>query len=265
MTESTTILLDQASITPLCHDPKIYIDILKKTNSTNDAVRKMSSETSPCVCIAESQTQGRGRFNRPWHSPFAQNIHLSICYPYTGDINSLSGLSLLISLAVCRAIETCCQLPERLFIKWPNDIICDNKKLGGNLIELQTKSKNLTNLIIGIGVNVNMLKAAGSEIDQQWTSLIRLSKQYQDRNQLCASIINHTLDYINHFKQQGLTAFIKEWQQRDYLFGQDISITSQQKTEVGKAHGINEQGHLQLLLADNNIKTYIAGDTTINK
>lgn len=146
--------------------------------------------------------------------------------------------------------------------KWPNDLICNNKKLAGILIEIYAATKTSCTVIIGIGVNVNMLPATTTTIDQPWTSLYAEQQQPYNRNELSAAIINTTHDYLKRFCDRGLAEFLPEWHTQDYLFDQDISLQSNAAEFNGTGAGIDAAGQLLLTLADGTTHTVAAGEIT---
>lgn len=216
------------------------------------------------VCIAEKQTKGRGRFNRYWHSPFAQNIYLSCLYPFKKDISELTGLGFVVGLAIAEALKFY-KLADDLCIKWPNDIVYEGKKLAGSLIEVQAESHGYCHAVIGLSVNCNLLEDSQDKINQPWTSLVNILGSYIDRNDLCIRIINNLVLYINRFEKSGLNSFLKEWEAKDFLFNKQITLSSYNKKTSGMAMGINDQGHLLLKLDDGEIESFSSGDTTILK
>lgn len=255
------VLLDPEYIKPLLVSKDIPLEVLETVDSTNRYLKTLP----PCpvaACLAETQTTGQGRLQRRWHSPFGQNIYLSLRYALEKNSQELSGLACVVSLAVSKAIATHCILPIPLQIKWPNDIICNNKKLAGILIEICAATKTSCTVVIGIGINVNMLPTATTTIDQPWTSLYAEQQQPYNRNELSAAIINITHDYLKRFCTQGLTEFLPEWHTQDYLFDQDISLQSNGAEFHGTGAGINTAGQLLLTLADGTTHTFAAGEIT---
>lgn len=230
------ILLNKQAILDRSPSP-IHIDIFDEMDSTNDYLKTFIPENNTLrICLAEKQTQGKGQFNRTWHSPAHDNLYFSLLYPTPTPIHQLSGLSLMIGLSTARAIEEIICMDHKFMIKWPNDILFEQQKIAGILIESQV-SNGLTQLVIGIGINVNMQQATDVNIDQAWSSLKTISGQYIDRNLLCASLIRHLLTDLACFIQyNGLTSFMGEWKTRDYLFGKPV--------KNGVAAGINLQGQL---------------------
>ena len=264
--EEPLILLSSEKIKAALHDPSIQIDVLESVDSTNDYLKKNSSLHKKIrVCLAEMQTQGKGRMNRVWHSPFGQNIYLSLLYPIQKDIRELSGLSLVVGLAVSRAIENIVGLDNQILLKWPNDIVINGLKMAGILIEIQAKAKKLSHLVIGIGVNVNMQAPEKAHIDQAWTSLKKHTDQYQDRNQLSAEMINQVIAYLNKFLGTGLSYFMDEWKQKDSWSGRTIKLLSSGVIYSGVSVGINIQGQYLLMQSDKRIRAFSSENTTALK
>ena len=223
------ILLDLKKINP--RDPRVRIHLFKTIDSTNHWLqsnhRNCLKQGEIAVCLAEQQTRGRGRHQSHWYSPFAQNLYFSLCYHFgNGKANEqqscclkdngyLNGLSLVVSLSTCKAIEQSYLLPYPLSIKWPNDVFCEGKKLAGILIELQMQPDGICDATIGIGINVNMTRTPHpvhqttqrhpSPIQQPWTSIRLLNHVSQDRNILCTALIDQLLEDIKRFEQEGLT------------------------------------------------------------
>ncbi len=260
------ILLDSQQIKNSLKTKNTPIEVLEKIDSTNAYLKERPfRDKKSYVCIAESQTAGKGRMQRSWNSPFGKNIYLSLRHPFYKDISEISGLSLIIGLAACQAIEAVCPLPAPLSIKWPNDIIYQGKKLAGILVELEAETHGFCNVIIGVGVNINIQKASLKETSQYWTSLKIITDEHQNRNLICAELINKLLEYLSTFEEHGLKYFLKEWRMRDYLFNRSIKLKSNLLEFKGNGLGINEQGHLLLSLADGSQKAFSSGDTTIIK
>jgi len=264
--ENPLILLNAKKIKSQLIHKSVQLEVLEKIDSTNDYVKKyIPNNKSMKICIAEHMTKGKGRLHRKWHSPFGQNIYFSLLYPFQKDISELSGLSLVVSLATCHAIESVVKINQKLSVKWPNDVLVNKYKLAGTLIEAQSESNGFCQVIIGIGINVNMLTADKKEITQLWTSLAKVTGQYIDRNIMCASLINSLDEYLNNFTQHGLKYFIKEWEKRDCLIDHQISLLSNTHKFEGISKGINEQGHLLLKLNNKNVQAFSSGDTTLLK
>ncbi len=258
------ILLDEESIRAKLVDKKCQLSLFESLDSTNEYLKVSKHSKGISFCLAEQQTEGKGRLRRTWYSPFGKNIYLSCLYPFTRDISELSGLSLVVSLAIVSTLKKF-GIEDGLHVKWPNDIICDAKKISGTLIELQAESHGMCHAIIGIGLNVNMLIDERKQISQSWTSMRLRSGHYLDRNQVCALLINEILSYLQRFNGEGFAVFSDEWQQAEGMTGRQISIKTANETVTGKVTGINAQGHLLLEMPDGQIRAFASGDTSIVK
>ncbi|TAK77921.1 MAG: biotin--[acetyl-CoA-carboxylase] ligase [Gammaproteobacteria bacterium] len=257
------ILLEASKIKHHLVNEKLDIAIFESIDSTNDYLKAFKNSQAIKICLAEQQTRGKARLGREWYSPFGENIYFSCLYPFQKDVSELAGLSLVTSLAVLKTFKEI-GVKEKLFVKWPNDILCDNKKLSGSLIEIQAETHGVSSAIIGIGMNVNMIQD-DAQISQAWTSVQKILGCYVDRNEVCAKLINHLIAYWQQFDAQGFAPFIEEWMASDCLMQQAITLNNLDKKIKGKVVGINEQGHLLLKLTDGSVRAFSSGDTTIAK
>jgi BirA family biotin operon repressor/biotin-[acetyl-CoA-carboxylase] ligase len=257
-------LLDVNSIMSQVRHRAIGLYLFESVTSTNTVIKSIQSSDLIKVCLAEQQTQGRGRMGREWFSPFGKNIYFSCSYPFHKDVGELSGLSLVMSLAVIKTLNQQ-GVRKGLFVKWPNDLLYENKKIAGSLIEIQAETHGMCHAVIGVGINVNLLQDEGCQsISRPWTSISEILKSHIDRNTLCASLMNHLIDYLQRFDQEGFVPFIKEWQQVDCLVGQWITLKHVNETFVGRVRGINSDGHLLLEREDGEIQAFSSGDTSLH-
>src|SRR3989338_3167992 len=136
--------------------------------STMDAAFQLGVEGAAegTVVCAESQTKGKGRLGRSWVSPKAKGIYMSVILRPSLPPTDVAQLTLLSAVALCEAIERCCQIPVK--IKWPNDILVGNRKIAGILTELSAEMDRVRFVAIGIGVNVN---TTASQLPPQATSV----------------------------------------------------------------------------------------------
>lgn len=262
--KSPFIMLDgqkiAAELTPLAHPFTVHV--FSSIDSTNRYLKELPSSTQLEICCAESQSQGKGRFGRTWHSPFGENIYCSTRWNVRCDLSKLSGLSLVTSLAVRACLHEFIN-SEHIKIKWPNDILWHDKKLCGSLIEIIAESNATAQIIIGIGLNVNSDTQANPLPDKPWCSLYELSNKLYDRNQLIASLIMHLERYMTLFIKHDLHFFMPEWNEHDYLINKLITVTHSLEPITGYACGIDGMG--QLIVRDKQGQEYhlSAGDTSL--
>ena len=257
------ILLNENYLKKALTGQNIDIEVFESIISTNEYLNNFIGATRVKICLAEHQTGGLGRLGRSWHSPFGQNIYLSCLYPFAKDISELVGLSLVVGLAIITTLKSL-NLSNRLLLKWPNDILYEDKKLCGNLIKIQAETNGLSYAIIGIGINVNMADDQ-QNINQLWISLQKILGKNINRNQLCVILINNLMSYLDKFNKQGFSSFTKEWEEADGLLNKKISLQTMDKIITGYARGINAQGNLLIETEDNSVNSYSSGDTSVLK
>ncbi|WP_133129610.1 biotin--[acetyl-CoA-carboxylase] ligase [Legionella yabuuchiae] len=262
-------LLDEHHIKEILNDLSferpLTFHLFASVDSTNRYLKTLPPSAQVELCCAEMQTHGRGRFNRHWYSPFGENLYLSLRRPFACSLSELSGLSLVVSLAIRQAIQSLTSIND-LKVKWPNDLIWQDKKLSGTLIEIQAESHGISDVIIGIGINVNAKTASNSNYESSWCSLADITQQSNfDRNLLVAHLIKYIHEYSNRFLTRGLQAFQTEWNEADYLFNQLITVSQLNGEISGKAQGINELGQLKVIDQNGNTHYVSFGDTLLKR
>ena len=220
---------------------KVVLEVFDTISSTNDyLLRKEKNKNKDIkICIAEEQTKGRGRRGKSWISPKFKNIYFSLnSYLKKED---LSGLSIAVALSVSKVLT---KINVMSLIKWPNDLLVGNKKICGILIET-AKEGELTKVVIGIGINVNM--EYSELIDQEWTSIKLEKKQSVDRNSIITEMINQLCITLNKFEQKEFDYFINKFTSLDLLKDKQFTLKDKpNETFIGK--GIDNKG---LLIAQN--------------
>ena len=222
-------------------------EVVDSTNA--EAMRRIEQGAgSGLVCTAEQQTVGRGRRGRPWVSPYARNVYLSIVGDFTQGAAALEGLSLAAGVAVARALENCGVSPVQL--KWPNDVLHNGAKLGGILLEMVGDAAGNCQVVVGVGVNVAMPRATATAIEQNWTDTATIAGAAgvpcPGRNTLLAALLNELLPLVNSFEDEGFSHWQKSWQALDAHAGESVILTTGSEQLAGVARGVNERGALQL-------------------
>jgi BirA family transcriptional regulator, biotin operon repressor / biotin---[acetyl-CoA-carboxylase] ligase len=238
------------------------IHLFARIDSTNRFLKTQALTNRLTCCLAETQTAGRGRFRRHWHSPFGENIYCSLGVSLADDPSQLSGLSLVVSLAMHAVLQKHSKHPIR--IKWPNDLIWQNRKLAGTLIEITAEGNGNTEVIIGMGLNINSISSTSqTTIDRPWCTLRDITQQTFNRNELIADLIQ-TLDcYLKRFKQKGFTDFQATWNTLDCLYHQQVTVSQPTGSTTGIGCGVNSAGYLLLKDDKKKIHTFSSGDTTL--
>ncbi len=256
-------LLDEKQIKKSLTHKKINLNVFEEIDSTSSFLKPYIFQKNIQVCVAEKQTLGRGRFNREWHSPFGENLYVSLLIPLNCHFQQLQGLSTALSLLIAKSIEASFVIPDTLSLKWPNDIYCGNAKLGGCLTEIQAESNSLCGIIVGIGINVNMLEAQDKSFKQPWSSIRKLNSLNNDRNILCIHLINAFTDYFKDLQNIEFKCLRSEYNQRDYLRNKIIKIKANNAIYKGKMLGLDDMGNLQLKLSNGSVMIFSSGDATL--
>ncbi|MGS2724334.1 bifunctional biotin--[acetyl-CoA-carboxylase] ligase/biotin operon repressor BirA [Porticoccus sp. GXU_MW_L64] len=224
------------------------LDILTTTDSTNNVARRMAEarDASGYVVLAEQQTAGRGRRGRQWVSPFARNLYLSAAWGFEGGASALEGLSLAVGVAVKRAFASLGVSEVQL--KWPNDILFNGHKVAGILLEMIGDPAGFCQVVVGIGINIDMPASKAADIDQNWTDLKQISGQDVSRNQVVAVLLNELLPLLASYHQQGFARYREEWQSSNAFRGQPVELVMAKRSIIGIANGVSESGAIGLLV-----------------
>lgn len=228
-----------------------------------DSTNRLAMEAPPplpVAMLAEQQTAGRGRRGRQWVSPLGAALYVSVAWPFEAPAKGLSGLSLVVGLALADAVDESCGLTTQL--KWPNDLQLQGRKLAGILIELTGDPEGPCRAVVGIGVNCLLPEAVGRTIDQPWTDLHRATGVPQDRNRLAGALLRHLAVRLPIFEREGFAAFQSQWSARDALQGSEVVLALGERRLTGRALGVDESGALRLQTAEGE-RNYSAGEVSV--
>jgi BirA family biotin operon repressor/biotin-[acetyl-CoA-carboxylase] ligase len=169
-----------------------------------------------------------------------------------------------VSLAVRKALESFGLFSAQC--KWPNDIYVEGKKLAGILVEAYGESHGLTELVIGIGLNVNMIEGGeeASGIEKPWISMQELLFLPQNRSAVARELIGVVSLYLSRFLEQGFDDFIEEWSVSDALVNEFITLKIGSQEIIGIARGINPLGHLKIEASDGKIMSFSSGEASVS-
>ena len=236
------------------------VHAVRTIESTNTTLLELARESDidGSVWTAEEQTQGRGRRGRQWVSPFAQNIALSVGIKVDMPTAQIGSVSLAVGLAVAVALED--MGVNDVQLKWPNDVLIKDRKVGGILIELADANRPCV-LVVGVGVNV--FDAPGRDVtgDYQATRLADHTEKCS-RNELCAGLVNSIFAAIRHFEQEGFPAIKKQWENRDWLRDKEVVLLGDGERLMGFGSGIDDEGAYRLQTATG-VRRVIGGNLSL--
>lgn len=236
-----------------------------------DSTNKLASEIvksgvrQETIIVTDSQSQGRGRFERVWHSPDEKGLWFSIVLPYYSEISRAAQITLLTAVAVTEAVKKITGIDAG--IKWPNDLLIDNKKLCGILTEMVTDSKSDdVTVIVGIGLNVNMsLEDMTEEIQSKSTSLFIESGVETDRKILLAEIMKSFHSWLSIWINEGFDVIRNQWIAYNVTIGKELKVNSWDEYYCGRATGMDEYGSLEILDSNNNLQKLNSGEVSLIK
>jgi len=227
-----------------------YFDEIASTNTW------LLEQDSPdgCICLAESQSAGRGRRGKSWESFRSGSILLSLGWRL--DRADMRGLSLVSGLAVMESLRGF-GVPQ-VELKWPNDILIGGKKAGGILVEVSA-----LNCVIGIGLNYRVSDVAVARIDQPWTDLASTGVQI-DRDQLVVELVKNHGRVLTGFTEGGFAGFSDQWNLADAWRSRPVQAVSGSRVISGIASGVDETGAL-LIASDGVVHTITSGEVSLRR
>lgn len=239
------------------------IEIHDSLDSTNTALMTAAlrgAADGTLVC-AEHQYAGRGRRGRRWHAVPGGSLTFSLLWRFETGLQSLSGLSLAVGLAIARAVNRHSQHPARL--KWPNDVLVDYRKLAGILVEVQGDMHGAAMAVVGVGLNVRLDEAQRDTVDQAVIDLAEMGVTV-GRNRLLADCLLE-LDGVGAvFRRHGFAALRDEWQTLDAYAGRAVALALADARSVsGIAAGVDETGAFLLDEAAAGIRPYSGGEISL--
>ncbi len=234
--------------------------LLNTVDSTNTYLLREESNSGIQICFSEFQTAGRGRRGRQWASPFASNIYLSLKLSINSGVGAFEGISLAVGVAVVRALN---QLGVAgLQLKWPNDVLWSNKKLGGILIEVVGDPSGVCRLVVGLGLNLKTTKSMAQVIDQPWVALDSVMPARPSRNLVATCLLNHILPVLNSYEAQGFAGYKSEWESLNAHANQSVDLYMGSIQTAGIVRSVNDAGAL-LLETEKGLEVFHGGEVSL--
>ncbi len=237
---------------------------LEETDSTNNEAIRLAKQGAPSgtLVIAEAQTSGKGRMGRSWNSPPGTGIWMSLLLRPEINASNSPKVTLLSALAIVKALS---DYETAAKIKWPNDILINNKKICGILTEM-VSCGNDNYIIVGMGMNVST-KSFPAEIQNIATSVLIETGVTLCREKLIRSIMNYFNIYYRDFlKTESLSFMTDEY--NSYLINRDNPvILSSQNVDFPDnpytAIGINKEGALIVMDKHNTLHEITSGEISV--
>ena len=241
--------------------------VLDEIDSTNDeAARQLAGgRRAPFAVFARSQTQGRGRFGRTWHSESRGNLYASFAFRPRVEPERMQTFTLWMGLNICELLANFAQVAPG--IKWPKDILFDGRKAGGMLTEARVDADEIRDLVFGLGLNVN--RPAGplpADVARRAIALEDVTGAPLDLNRLAAAQIGRVLLAYQEFVDgDHLETFADLWHRFDVLRGKPITLLEGGRRHHGVVSGFDDEGALLLRGSDGKVQRFRAGEVTMEK
>ncbi|MGX5175142.1 bifunctional biotin--[acetyl-CoA-carboxylase] ligase/biotin operon repressor BirA [Aliikangiella sp. IMCC44653] len=251
------------------------LKVLTSVSSTADYLAQhWQSHLGGLVCIAEHQSQGRGRKGRPWISPFAANLYFSMGFRVPLGLGALGGLSLVVGMSLAETINQIIGETEnqsahgntqnQVKLKWPNDILFEQRKLAGILVEASGESQDASFLNIGVGINWNMQSEQAKSVDQPWVNLSELTQKRIPRSVVLGRLLARLEQSLNHYFSEGFQEFAQRWESISALYRQNVVIHTARESVCGVEDGIEANGALRVKVGTKT-HTFHSGEVSLRK
>lgn len=233
-------------------------------DSTNTRAKQMALQSAPhgTVLIADSQTSGRGRLGRSFHSPAGSGIYLSVILRPQCHASELMHLTCATGVAMCDAVQSACGL--RPGIKWTNDLVFGKRKLGGILTELSLDSSgSIAFAVVGIGINCcQSASEFPKDIQSIATSLSIEARNPINRPSVISAMMTH-LEIMSRCLLAQKSRVMERYRCDCITVGQEISVVCDSNIRHGTALSIDDDGALLVRFADGHTECVNSGEVSI--
>lgn len=242
------------------------VHLFDSVDSTNDwSLEELKQgREPPFVCIADHQSKGRGRRGRHWLSPPAANIYMSLAWHFELSADRLGVLSLAQGVAVIKALDKIGV--NNAWLKWPNDVLINDEKIAGILIETSAVRANSCNAVIGIGVNYQMPENITPDSGMRWTDVAHSAcAMLPERNALLAILLNETVSMCRLYQQKSMKILSDIKHELEALNNKAVSVHLENGDQLlGTVLGINDAGELRVLV-DGVERVFNSADVSLKK
>ncbi|MFB5762539.1 biotin--[acetyl-CoA-carboxylase] ligase [Paenibacillus medicaginis] len=242
------------------------LHLLDTTVSTQGDAMRLAEQGAPegTLVVSEEQTGGRGRQGRKFFSPPRKGVWMSVILRPQQPLQYTSQLTLLAGVAVCRAVRRVAGVEA--FIKWPNDLLVDGRKVCGILLESAVEDQRIRYCIAGIGIDVNLdAEDYPEELRTIATSLKEAAGAPVDRTALIAAVMDELESLYMLYGQEGFKPIGVLWEALSAIVGRKVSVKDNGQPVEGIAEGLDAAGALLVRRSDGSLATVFSGDIQINQ
>jgi BirA family biotin operon repressor/biotin-[acetyl-CoA-carboxylase] ligase len=243
------------------------LHLFDEIDSTNTWLLQMPAPPvgSLSVAIADKQTAGRGRRNRRWESPAGAGLWMSSAYTFATPPANLPALTLAVGISVIGALQSLGI--DGVKLKWPNDLVFNDAKLGGILTEVQQQGTSELAVVTGLGLNLDLPANLQISADSEWAGkAISLSQAVSELGAvevIAAAAIDGIFAAFIDYQQNGFAGFADRWPPVDWLLGRELSVDTGDQLIRGKGHGVADDGALLVACGDGAAKRVVSGSIVL--
>jgi BirA family biotin operon repressor/biotin-[acetyl-CoA-carboxylase] ligase len=222
----------------------VDVRVVERCTSTNDVLLKLAAAPTPVLLAAEVQSAGRGRRGRRWHSKSGAGITFSLAQRIARPVREMAAVSLVAGAAIAGVLRRLGA--SDIALKWPNDLVAGNAKLGGILVETRAAGKE-TLAVIGVGINCHGQAELERTLQRRVASLDQFLRPMPTRNEMIGKIGAALLEALAVFQKQGLDGMRHEWEAMDAHAGRRLRVRlANGRVVTGIAAGLAQDGALRL-------------------
>jgi BirA family biotin operon repressor/biotin-[acetyl-CoA-carboxylase] ligase len=243
--------------------PPLRVEVLDECASTSSVLLERAARGGghACVIACEHQTAGRGRRGSAWVSARGGSLAFSLLWRFDAGPAALSGLSLAVAVMAVRALER--EGVAGVQVKWPNDLVHADRKLGGILVEASGETAGPSVAVIGLGLNVRLDPETRERVGQPVADLAECAPTLASRTELLAALLESLASGLSQFSREGFAPFRDEWVRRHAWQGRSVALTiSGRRVAEGEAVGIAEDGAL-VLRSPGGVERFHSGELSL--
>ena len=243
-----------------------HIDVFESIDSTSTWLMQATPPAAGRfrIAVAGQQTSGRGRRGRRWLSPPGAGLYLSVCWSTATPLDRLQGATLVIGTCVAGALEEIGV--DGIALKWPNDVMLNDGKLGGILTESRASHGDATTIVTGIGINLDISAAlnGGLEpLDIAVSDLASVLRPAPALEELAGVITASVIDGFQPLESGDFDDYLERWMARDWLRGKSVTVDGDAGRFHGVCSGVDATGAL-LLESGNALQRVVAGSVQLD-
>ena len=264
MSDAPSLLIDPLRLHALLAEAsgRFAVVAVAECASTNTVLMRRAAAGAPSgtVLVADRQTAGRGSRGRAWAASPEASLTFSVLWTFPGGLTRLSGLSLAVGVAVVRALARCGA--AGVMLKWPNDILHGDAKLGGILVELDADDA-AARVVVGIGLNLRLPASIGEGAALPPAALDRIVAALPDRHLLLARLLDELARIFDRFSADGFAGLRDEWHACHAWQERPVRLLRDGRVEKeGVCAGADADGALLVRTADG-LERCLSGDVSL--